>query len=100
MAKMANIDPLAFHNYTVGSDSIKCKYDDAEAGKEGEKLTKKNINTNPFNWKACWWTQTAINCSIESIGLAISEKILLTTRYKRRISISKVPRVINIIIEN
>ena len=43
MPRMANIDPLAFYNYTVGSDSIKCKYDDAKADKEGEKLTEKSF---------------------------------------------------------
>ena len=31
MARCASIDPLAFHNFKVGQDSIVCKNDDSQA---------------------------------------------------------------------
>jgi len=41
MARCSNIDPLGFHNFKLGNDSIICKYDDSKADKEGEKLSEK-----------------------------------------------------------
>ena len=41
MGRYASIDPLGFHNFAVAQDSIKCKYDDSKADKDGEKLSEK-----------------------------------------------------------
>jgi hypothetical protein len=43
MARCASVDPLAFHNFKVGQDSIVCKYDDSKADKSGDRLSEKNI---------------------------------------------------------
>ena len=44
-----SIDPLGFHNFSVGMDSVKCKYDDSKADKKGERVSPKNIYANPLN---------------------------------------------------
>ena len=48
-----SIDPLGFHNFSVGMDSVKCKYDDSKADKKGERVSPKNIYANPFNPMVC-----------------------------------------------
>jgi len=41
MGRCASIDPLGFHNFSLGIDSIVGKYDDSEADKDGERLSEK-----------------------------------------------------------
>jgi hypothetical protein len=41
MAWSASIDCLAFHNFSVGIDSVVIKYDNSKADKTGEKLLEK-----------------------------------------------------------
>ena len=43
MARCASVDPLGFHNFTLGQDSIVIKYNDSKADKDGEKLSQKKI---------------------------------------------------------
>ena len=50
MAPPANIHPLAFHNFCVGTNNISCKYNDTKKDKTGEKLTEKAIYANPFDF--------------------------------------------------
>jgi hypothetical protein len=64
MARSASIDPLVFHHFTLGVDSIIGKYDDLKVDKIGERLSKKTIFANPFNWKMCWWTGMGVYCSV------------------------------------
>jgi hypothetical protein len=46
MAQCATIDPLAFHNFKGGQDSIVCKYgDDSKADTSGDRLSE-NKQTN------------------------------------------------------
>lgn len=82
MARCASIDALAFHNFSLGSDSIKCKYDDAKANKDGEKLSEKNIFANPYDYKQCWWTAFGVYCCIESSKLTKDEKLFLNAGAK------------------
>lgn len=77
MARCMSIDGLCFHNFTLGQDSIVCKYDDSKADKDGEKLSEKNIFANPTDWKQCPWTALGIYCSIESDKLILEEKLFL-----------------------
>ena len=77
MARCALIDPLSFHNFDVAQDSIKCKYDDSKADKEGEKLSVKNIYANPTNFKECWWTAMGIYCALHCEQLSKSERLFL-----------------------
>jgi hypothetical protein len=49
IGRPSSIDPLGFHNFSLGSDSIIGKYDDSKADKAGERLTKKNLYANPFD---------------------------------------------------
>jgi hypothetical protein len=53
MAQSISIDPLGFHNFSIGMDSVKCKYDDSKADKKGERVSPKNIYANPFNPMVC-----------------------------------------------
>ena len=41
LARAINIDPLALHNLSPGSDSIKIKYDETKADKRGVNCTQK-----------------------------------------------------------
>jgi hypothetical protein len=43
MARCASIDLLGFHYFSLGADSLICKYDDSKADKDGEKLSEKNM---------------------------------------------------------
>jgi hypothetical protein len=50
MARSASIDPLGFHNFSKGVDSIVFKYDDSKTDNAGEKVSpNKNIFANPLN---------------------------------------------------
>jgi hypothetical protein len=60
MARSISIDPLGIHNFSVGTDSIKCKYDDSKADKKGERVSPKNIYANPFEPVVC--TFAALGC--------------------------------------
>ena len=46
MARGSNIDPLTVHNFTLGTDSIICKYDDSKCDKSAERLAMKNVYAN------------------------------------------------------
>ena len=41
MAQCASVDPLGFHNFLLGQDSIIIKYDDSKSEKDGERLSEK-----------------------------------------------------------
>lgn len=41
MARCASVDPLGFHNFSLGQDSLIVKYDDSKADKDGERLSEK-----------------------------------------------------------
>ena len=77
MARSANIDPLGFHNFWVGSDSIIAKYDDSKADKSGERLSEKNIYANPENFQLCFFTAMGIWVSLEAARLAENERLFL-----------------------
>lgn len=89
MARAANIDPLCFHNFSLGTDTIVCKYDDSKADKDGEKLSEKNIYANPFDMKMCFWTAMGVYCCLNSERLATSEKLFVTTKAKEKSAKSK-----------
>jgi len=48
MCRPISVDPLGFHNFGMGGDCTKIKYDATKADQKGEKVTWKNIydNTN------------------------------------------------------
>ena len=46
IARCASTNPLAFYNFSLGTDSVKCKYNDSKADKEAKKLSEKNIYAN------------------------------------------------------
>jgi hypothetical protein len=82
MARSASIDPLAFHHFALGVDSIIGKYDDSKADKIGERLSEKNIYANPFNWKMCWWTGMGVYCSVFAEALGKHERLFLRPNVK------------------
>jgi hypothetical protein len=49
MARSISIDPLGFHNFRCGTDSIKITYDKSKADQSGEKVSPKNVYANPFD---------------------------------------------------
>jgi hypothetical protein len=78
MARCASIDSLGFHNFSLGADSLICKYDDSKADKEGEKLSEKNTYANPENYLLCFWTGMGIHCALNVENLGRSEKLFLS----------------------
>jgi hypothetical protein len=78
MARCASIDPLGFHNFTLGADSLICKYDDSKADKDGERLSEKNTYANPENYLLCFWTGMGIWCALNVDSLSGSEKLFLS----------------------
>ena len=77
MARCASIDPLGFHNMSLGQDSIKCKYDDSKTKKDGEKLSEKNIYANHIDYFLCWWTAFAVYTAINNDALSKFERFFL-----------------------
>jgi hypothetical protein len=69
MAPSASINPLGFHNFHLGVDSIIGKHDNLKVDKIGERLSEKNIFANPLNWHVCWWTGTGICCAVFAVDL-------------------------------
>ena len=53
MARSINIGELAYHNFWMGEDSIKIRYDRTKSDQTGEKVNDKNIYGNPFNPLVC-----------------------------------------------
>ena len=77
MARSASIDCLCFHNFSLGQDSIIIKYDESKADKAGEKLSEKNLYSNPLEWTMCSWLAFGIYCSLMSDNLCESERLFL-----------------------
>lgn len=77
MARCGNIDPLGFHNFKVGQDSIICKYDDQKADKAGDRLSEKNIYANPFEWTQCFWTGLGVYVALNCDSLGAHERLFL-----------------------
>ena len=77
MARSASIDCLAFHNFSVGLDSLVIKYDDSKADKTGEKLSEKNVYANPLDWTMCSWLAIGIYCFLNQGNLVEDERLFL-----------------------
>lgn len=69
VGRCANVEPLRFANFSLGSDSIVGKYDDSKAVKDAERLAEKNIYANPYNWMMCFWTDWEFMCHWRKINL-------------------------------
>jgi hypothetical protein len=82
MARSASIDCLAFHNFSVGIDSVVIKYDDSKADKTGEKLSEKNVYSNPLGWTMCSWLAIGIYCFLNQGNLVENERLFLKTGTK------------------
>jgi hypothetical protein len=77
MGRSISIDPLGFHNLTIGSDSIKVIYDNSKADQSGEKVSPKNIYANPFTPQICNFTALGIWLSLNVASLGKSESLFL-----------------------
>jgi hypothetical protein len=71
--------PLGFHNFSLGADSLICKYDNSKVDKGGEKLSEKNTYANPENHLLCFWTGLGIWCALNVDNLSGSEKLFFVT---------------------
>jgi hypothetical protein len=77
MARSASVDCLAFHNFSVGTDSIVIKYDETKADKTGEKLSEKNVYANPLEWTMCTWLALGVYCFVCQVNLEQDERLFL-----------------------
>jgi hypothetical protein len=67
--RSASMDPLGFHNFNLGVDSIIGKHDNLKADKTGERLPGKNTCAHPLNWHMRWWTGMGICCAVFAVDL-------------------------------
>ena len=81
-ARSANIDPLGFHNFNLGMDSIVGKYDDSKADKAGERLSEKNLYANPFNYSMCIFTGLGVWWSLHKERLQENDRFFLLEKTK------------------
>ena len=79
MARSISIDPLGFHNFKTGVDSIKCTYDDSKTDKSGEKVSPKNLYSNPYDPKVCCFTSMGCWFAISKDSFNRNDKIFLGT---------------------
>jgi hypothetical protein len=77
LGQSISIDPLGFHNFCPGVDSIIIEYDSSKSDQEGQKVTLKNCYANPFDPRisfhfaiACWL------CTNQEV-FATTEKLFL-----------------------
>jgi hypothetical protein len=75
MARSASIDPLGFHNFSKGVDSILIKYDDSKADNAGEKVSPKNLFANPFNPIICPFTALGCYLCVNRETFSVNDKI-------------------------
>ena len=70
MARSVSVSPLGFHNLSMGTDSMKCTYDNSKADQSGEKVSPKNLFANPFKPWLCLNTGLGIWISLnrEKLG--------------------------------
>ena len=73
IARSISIDPLAFHNMRLGSDSIILKYDETKADKEADKLSERNLYANPHDFSQCVFTGLGIHCALNQDKLSVTE---------------------------
>lgn len=78
LARSINIDPLALHNFTPGSDSIKVKYDETKKDKRGVNCTHKNIFANPHDPRISFHLALACWMCLESDRFNVTEKLFLS----------------------
>ena len=84
MARCASVDPLGFHNFSLGQDSLIVKYDDSKADKDGERLSEKNIYANTDHYYLCFWTGLGIWCALNTENLSAHEKLFLAPNAKEK----------------
>ena len=60
MARSQNIDNLVFRSFTMGSDSIRVKFNQTKMNPSGHKTTSKNCYANPHNVRRCMYTSLAV----------------------------------------
>ena len=60
MARVQNIDDLVFRSFTMGSDTIRAKFNQTKMNQTGSKTTSKHCYANPFNVTRCLFTSLAI----------------------------------------
>jgi hypothetical protein len=89
MARSASIDPLAFHNFSLGTDSIIGRYDDSKADKTGDRLSEKKLYANPNDWRKCFWTGLGIYTAINQDHLSKSERFFLSPGTKEGIAANR-----------
>ena len=84
MARCASVDPLSFHNFSLGQDSIIVKYDNSKADKYGKRLSEENIYANTDDYSLCFWTGLGIWCALNTDNLSVHEKIFLAPHAKEK----------------
>ena len=72
LGRSVSIDPLGFHNFLPGVDSIIVQYDNSKADQEGMKVTPKNCYANPFDPRVSF--HLAIGC-----WLCLNQEVFGTT---------------------
>lgn len=73
MARSVNIGVLGIHNFSIGGDSIKIRYDSSKSDQTGEKVNDKNVYANPLDPVVCSHLALAVWFALEDSHFELSE---------------------------
>ena len=77
MVRCISVDPLGFHNFMIGQDSIIIKYNDLKADKDGERILQKKTYANTDHYYPCFWTSLGIWCALDTENMLAHEEFFL-----------------------
>ena len=82
MARSKNIGDLAYHNFTVGDDYIKIRYDKTKADQDGERIKDKHMYANPYNPLVCPFLALGIWFALDAKRLSGTTKLFSVENVK------------------
>ena len=83
MARSINIEPLAFHNFTVFNDTIQVKYDFNKANRTGKKTSIKHVYANLLNPSVCSFLSLGIYLCLNTEKFEETERIFKRSNDKK-----------------
>ena len=89
MARSINIGVLGIHNFQIGNDSIKIRYDSSKSDQTGEKVNDKNVYANPLDPVVCSHLALAVWFALEDCHFENSELLFQETADQQTVSSSR-----------
>ena len=86
MARSKNIGDLAYHQFQIGDDYIKIRYDKTKSDQAGEKVHDKHLYANPFDPLVCPFLALGIWISLE-----VDRLISVTSLFGTEVTLGEAP---------